>query len=154
MDIYSREKRSEIMSKIRSRGNRTTELRLVSMFRSLKITGWRRHIPIFLFVARRSLPLTVRPDFVFKKDRLVVFVEGCFWHGCPRHSALPATSTDRWRTKIEGNVARDARVHSALRRGGWNVVRIWEHELATRKAQAKLQTRLNRLWNRVLQLRP
>jgi DNA mismatch endonuclease (patch repair protein) len=157
------------MSRIRSRGNRDTELALVALFRRLGITGWRRHWEIrspksevrssnqvqrakaeararasgIRHPASGITPFRVRPDFVFPKLRLAVFVDGCFWHGCPRHGNQPANHRAFWRRKLAANVARDRRVNRALRAAGWRVLRIWEHELA-RKRQAVLVRRLRR----------
>ncbi|MBI3222072.1 MAG: hypothetical protein HYZ46_03125 [Nitrosomonadales bacterium] len=78
-DIWSKQKRSEVMSLIRSRGNKATELRLIEIFREHGITGW-----------RRNQKLIGKPDFTFRRERIVVFVDGCFWHGwsCSRRRAL------------------------------------------------------------------
>jgi DNA mismatch endonuclease (patch repair protein) len=70
----------------------------------------------------------VRPDLVFKGARVAVFVDGCFWHGCPDHCRRPGSNVDYWNAKIERNQARDARTAEALREAGWTVVRVWEHE--------------------------
>ena len=79
---------------------------------------------------RRSVPtFRVKPDFVFRQLRLALFVDGCFWHGCPKHATWPAHRAAWWRRKIEGNKTRDRVVDRALRRAGWWVVRVWEHEL-------------------------
>ena len=83
----------------------------------------------------------VRPDFIFPLLRVAVFVDGCFWHGCPRHGTKPKTRAAFWLAKITGNKARDRRVNSALRKRGWTVLRIWEHELR-RKDEARLLKRL------------
>ena len=114
-DTISREQRSHNMSRIRSRGNATTELALCSLFRRLGITGWRRHQP---------LPGT--PDFVFRSRRIAAFADGCFWHGCPRHYTAPATRRSFWRDKLESNRRRDRIVAARLRAQGWSVWRIWE----------------------------
>src|SRR5438445_4703761 len=106
------------MAAIRSKGNKDTELRLAAVFRAGGITGWRRH---------QALP--GRPDFVFRRERLVVFVDGCFWHGCPRHGRKPDSNRDYWLPKLMRNRARDRAVGCELRRRGWTVVRIWEHDL-------------------------
>jgi DNA mismatch endonuclease (patch repair protein) len=85
----------------------------------------------------------VRPDFVFPKQRTVIFVDGCFWHGCPIHATQPRQNAAFWRRKLAGNQARDALVTRTLQRAGWRVLRIWEHELG-RKLQARLLHRIRR----------
>ena len=141
-DVFTKAKRSAVMARIRSRGNRATELALVRLFRALGITGWRRHLPI-----RNSefgiQNFQVRPDFVFPKLRLAVFVDGCFWHGCPQHATQPKGNAAFWRKKFAANQARDRLVTRVLRRAGWRVLRIWEHELARKHATA-LARRLRR----------
>lgn len=82
---------------------------------------------------RKDLPLrvpgrVVRPDVAFTRDRLAVFVDGCFWHACPIHGNQPRANTDYWRPKLARNVARDRAVDSALQAAGWRVLRAWEHE--------------------------
>ena len=71
-----------------------------------------------------------RPDFVFPAERVAVFVDGCFWHGCPRHYNAPANNEAFWRRKLIANRTRDRLVTRTLTRAGWKVVRIWEHALA------------------------
>ena len=117
-DRHSREQRSHNMSRIRKFGNESTERRLVRLFRQHGVKGWRRH-----------LPLPGRPDFTFRKERVVVFVDGCFWHHCPRCNWTPASSTDYWEAKFARNAATDNEANRALRRAGWKVVRVWEHTL-------------------------
>ena len=129
-DVFSKAKRSEVMGRIRSHGNRDTELALMRVFRRQGIRGWRRHRPVF-----------GRPDFVFAKARVAVFVDGCFWHGCPKHSSVPATNRAFWLRKLTANSVRDLLVNRTLRGLGWQVVRIWEHELA-RKNEKKLMRRM------------
>jgi DNA mismatch endonuclease (patch repair protein) len=70
----------------------------------------------------------VRPDIVFTGRRLAVFVDGCFWHGCPEHGRIPTTNTSYWNPKIKGNQERDQRQSAALESDGWTVLRIWEHQ--------------------------
>jgi len=84
-----------------------------------------------------------KPDFVFPKLKLAVFVDGCFWHGCPKHGRTPKTRTSFWFAKITGNKARDKRVNHLLRAKGWKVFRVWEHELK-RKYESNLVRRLDR----------
>jgi DNA mismatch endonuclease (patch repair protein) len=70
----------------------------------------------------------VRPDIVFTRALVAVFVDGCFWHACPTHGTAPRSNPDYWLPKLARNVARDREVDAALRKQGWTVVRIWEHE--------------------------
>ncbi|MFA6013513.1 MAG: very short patch repair endonuclease [Gallionellaceae bacterium] len=117
-DIWSKQKRSEVMSLIRSRGNKATELRLIEIFREFHITGW-----------RRNQLLLGKPDFTFKRERVVVFVDGCFWHGCPKCYKRPSSNQEFWDAKIANNRKRDRLVNRELRRLEWRVVRIWQHQL-------------------------
>jgi DNA mismatch endonuclease (patch repair protein) len=87
--------------------------------------------------------LRVRPDFVFRARRVAVFVDGCFWHGCPRHYRRPGSRRAFWDAKIARNQERDREVTRALRRAGWTVLRVWEHELA-KKNERRLLSRLHR----------
>ncbi len=84
-----------------------------------------------------------RPDFAFPARRVAVFVYGCFWHGCPRHGTLPKSNARFWREKIARNRERDREVNRELRRRGWRVLRIWEHELR-RTTEAWVVGRLRR----------
>lgn len=112
--------RGQLMARVRSTGNRTTERRLGSLLRRARLAGWRRH---------KSLP--GRPDFAWANAKVAVFVDGCFWHGhdCGRN-VRPETNARAWRKKINGNKARDRRVSRLLRKQGWSVIRIWECQLA------------------------
>jgi DNA mismatch endonuclease (patch repair protein) len=80
----------------------------------------------------------VRPDIVFTKRRVAVFVDGCFWHGCPEHMHMPKTNQDYWVPKLDRNMERDRRVDAALEADGWTVVRIWEHDDLDSAVQAVL----------------
>jgi DNA mismatch endonuclease (patch repair protein) len=148
-DVFSKRKRSEVMSRIRGRGNKDTELALAKLLRAAGIKGWRRHVQVRSAecgmrrsgahgLSRHSLATAevtrptfrVKPDFVFRKARLALFVDGCFWHGCPRHATKPANNRLFWKKKLAGNKTRDRVVNRALRRAGWKAVRIWECDLA------------------------
>lgn len=117
-DVFSKTKRSEVMSLIRSSGNKATELRLIEIFREFGITGW-----------RRNRPLLGRPDFTFRRERIVVFVDGCFWHGCPKCYTRPKSNQKFWDAKVANNRKRDRLVSRELSREGWTVIRIWQHQL-------------------------
>jgi DNA mismatch endonuclease, patch repair protein len=132
-DVFTVEKRSLVMAAIRGRGNKDTEVRLMRLFRLHKIAGWRRHM---------SLP--GRPDFTFPKLRLAVFVDGCFWHACPKHFKRPQSSPEFWDQKIGRNRARDRAVNQMLRQRGWTVLRIWEHALSARNS-ARTMARVCRI---------
>lgn len=117
-DVFTKKKRSQVMGAVRSRGNKSTEIKLASIFRAHGITGWRRH---------QSLP--GKPDFAFRRERVVVFVDGCFWHGCRLHCRFPRGNKRYWQKKILGNASRDLQTKRTLRKMGWRVLRIWEHSL-------------------------
>jgi DNA mismatch endonuclease (patch repair protein) len=117
-DRLTKKGRSWLMSRIRGKGNENTEVRLARLMRAAGIHGWRRHLPI-----------PGRPDFSFRKQKVAVFVDGCFWHGCPRCFRLPKQNRAFWKAKIEGNRKRDRSVNGRLRRLGWKVVRIKECQL-------------------------
>ena len=140
-DVFTKDKRSEVMSRIRGRGNKQTELALAHLLRSHGITGWRRQVRLCI---RGPLRLKVRPDFTFRSARVALFVDGCFWHACPKHSNPPANNWEFWQKKLKGNKHRDRKVDAGLRSAGWRVVRIWEHDM-TSKSHARLVARLRRV---------
>jgi len=82
---------------------------------------------------------------VFRKARIAVFIDGCFWHACQKHCRMPASNRDYWERKIGRNAERDKRVNRELRRRGWRVVRIWEHEIKNGTALRKLGRIANHL---------
>ena len=143
-DIYSRAERSALMAKVRGRGNLTTEAALAKLLRAQGWSGWRRQ----QVVRGRTVAgerFQVRPDFVFPARRLAVFVDGCFWHGCPRHGTRPRGNAAFWRAKFRRNRARDRRDTRRLRREGWKVLRLWEHELRA-KARSGLLVKLRKVF--------
>lgn len=118
MDVFSKEKRSDVMSKIRGKGNKDTELVMIQIFKEFKITGWRRNQKIL-----------GKPDFTFWRQRVVIFIDGCFWHGCPTHATKPKNNEEFWEKKLNKNKERDLFVVAQLEKMNWKVIRIWEHEL-------------------------
>jgi DNA mismatch endonuclease (patch repair protein) len=133
MDVFSKRKRSEIMSRVKGRGNAATEVRLVGLFRRYGVTGWRRRYGLF-----------GNPDFVFPQIRLALFVDGCFWHCCPRHSTQPVGNRSFWAAKLARNRERDRLVNRTLKKAGWRVLRIWQHELI-RQNEIRVVKRVRRI---------
>ena len=111
--------RAVLMSLVRSKGNKTTEVRMANLLRASGITGWRRHHK-----------LAGNPDFVWRKERVALFVDGCFWHGhdCGRN-LTPRINAELWEKKITATRRRDSANSRAMREHGWTVVRIWECQL-------------------------
>ena len=129
-DVFTKEKRSDVMSRITGRGNKDTELAMILVMRKHHISGWQRNQAVL-----------GKPDFIFPKEKIALFVDGCFWHGCPKpkHSNLPRNNQEFWAKKLQANKDRDRFVNRELRKLGWKVVRVWEHEFRTpEKIAAKL----------------
>ena len=121
-DVFDKETRSAVMQKVRGKGNKSTELRLIEVFRERGITGWLRNYPV-----------KGHPDFVFSIRRIAVFVDGCFWHGHDCRNTRPKDNAGYWAKKQERNIAHDKTVTEAFERRGWIVLRIWECELKKKK---------------------
>lgn len=117
MDIISKEERSELMAKIHSNGNESTEVRFEALLISNDIRGWRKQYEV-----------EGKPDFAFPEIKLAVFIDGAFWHGHPNRT-IPKTNAAFWSTKIAKNRQRDKTVTSELRAQGWSVLRIWDFDL-------------------------
>jgi DNA mismatch endonuclease (patch repair protein) len=133
-DVFTKAKRSAVMAAIRGKGNKDTELRMMTLFRAHGITGW-----------RRGVALVGKPDFVFRRERVAVFVDGCFWHrhpGC-KFAYTPKSRLEFWLPKFDRNVARDRVVTRTLRKAGWKVLRVWECKL-TAKHWPRVVQRLTR----------
>ncbi|MBW8012880.1 MAG: very short patch repair endonuclease [Chloroflexi bacterium] len=128
VDIFTKKERSEIMRAVRSGKNKSTELLLISLFKDNGIKGWRRNYKLF-----------GKPDFIFLRKRLAVFVDGCFWHGHECRNTKPTSNADYWETKINKNKNRDLNVTEVLSKKGWTVLRIWECELRGEKIIKHLQ---------------
>ena len=117
-DIFTKDQRSEIMRKVRSNRNKSTELKLIQFFNDNRIKGWRRNFKLF-----------GKPDFVFPKLKKVIFVDGCFWHGHSCRNTIPKDNADYWQKKISRNKNRDKEVTKTLASKGWTVIRIRECKL-------------------------
>ncbi len=119
-DVFNSKKRSDIMSKVRSKNNKSTELKLIRIFKENNIKGWKRNYPV-----------KGHPDFVFLDKKIAVFVDGCFWHGHNCRNTIPANNADYWRKKRNRNIQHDAKVTALFEQRSWKVIRIWECELKT-----------------------
>lgn len=117
-DVFDPQKRSNVMRQIRSKKNKSTEIRLIEIFKKNNVTGW-----------KRSYPVRGHPDFVFLKCRIAVFVDGCFWHGHDCRNTRPETNKEFWQKKRERNIKHDQEITELFEKRGWTVVRIWECEL-------------------------
>lgn len=115
----SLETRSAIMRAVKDRGVRSAEMRLRGVMISKGVRGWRMYA--------RDLP--GKPDFVFSEKKVVIFVDGCFWHGCPKCYRRPYSRQDYWDKKLQYNILRDRRNRATLRRKGWHTMRVWEREI-------------------------
>lgn len=136
-DVFDKSKRSDIMQKIRGKGNRSTELALINLFKKQKITGW-----------RRGYPVKGHPDVVFLNEKIAIFVDGCFWHGHDCRNTRPKSNEEFWSNKIDGNIEHDKIVTEKFEKRGWTVVRIWECELK-KINQEKLIAKLNVLLSKI-----
>lgn len=122
-DTFTKEERSQIMRKVKSSRNKSTELKLIQFFKNNSIIGWRRNYNLF-----------GRPDFVFPLTKNAIFVDGCFWHGHNCRNTKPKDNKDYWQQKIFRNKKRDRTVNKTLATSGWTVIRIWECQLKNEKA--------------------
>jgi DNA mismatch endonuclease, patch repair protein len=136
MDPMSPEERSAQMAKVRGKGNKSTEGRVEAALLEAGIGGWEKHRRI----------LKGNPDFFFPNHKLALFVDGCFWHACPKcRRRTPHTRADFWGQKIDQNRKRDDRVRRELRRHGYHVMRVWEHDLKRTTWMKRLKAILRRL---------
>ena len=123
-DVFDEKKRSEIMSKVHSKGNKSTELKLIQVFKGNGIIGWKRNYPV-----------KGHPDFVFLDKKIAIFVDGCFWHGHDCRNTRPSDNADYWTKKSERNMKHDKEITELFERRGWTVIRIWECELKKKNYQ-------------------
>lgn len=132
-DPLTTQERSARMSKVRATKNRSTEMRVASCLIRNGFRGWKRHVA----------DVPGRPDFCFIAERVVVFVDGCFWHGCPHcQRNMPHSRREFWKAKIESNRRRDRKIKRLLRVQGYAVMRIWEHALCDERWLTRLRLML------------
>jgi DNA mismatch endonuclease, patch repair protein len=118
-DVLTPEQRKLNMSRIRAK-NTGPEVKLRKMLFAAGIRGYRIHFD-----------LPGKPDIVFTRKKIAIFVDGCFWHKCPVCFQQPETRKEFWMKKIHSNVERDKKVNEQLKKDGWAIIRIWEHDLKT-----------------------
>lgn len=128
MDTVSPQERSRIMGNVKARGNKSTEIKLIKLLKEHCITGWKRNYPV-----------KGKPDFVFLPQRVAIFVDGCFWHGCEEHCRIPLSHQEFWLKKIKRNKERDIEVTTIFHQRSWKVLRIWEHELTSENSIAVMR---------------
>ena len=117
-DVFDSEKRSDIMKRVKSKGNKSTEIKLIEVFGELGIKGWRRNYSV-----------KGHPDFVFPSKKTAIFVDGCFWHGHNCRNTIPKDNAEYWNRKRERNIQHDKEITEMFVNRGWKVIRIWECEL-------------------------
>jgi DNA mismatch endonuclease (patch repair protein) len=115
-DRFTKAQRSYIMSRIKG-SNTKPEIRIKALMKALGF----RYQPKGIYG---------RPDFANTKEKIAVFVDGCFWHKCPKHYRKPKSNLSYWSPKLTRNVKRDLKVNATLRGEGWRVIRVWEHAIA------------------------
>lgn len=127
-DVFDIKKRSDIMSKVRSKNNKSTELKLIKIFEENNIKGWQRNYPV-----------KGHPDFVFLNKKIAIFVDGCFWHGHDCRNTRPSDHAEYWAKKRERNIKHDKEVTEMFEQRGWTVIRIWECELKKKNREQLLE---------------
>lgn len=136
VDPLSSSERSALMSRVKGKGNRSTEVRVADRLTKNGVEGWKQH----------PVEILGKPDIYFPILKLAIFVDGCFWHGCPIcQRNIPKTRTEFWANKIALNRARDRKVNRGLKKTGVSVLRIWEHEVTANTWYPKFKRRWNRL---------
>lgn len=117
VDIFSKTKRSDIMSKVKNKDSKIE----IALRKALWKEGYRYR--------KNSTKYFGKPDIILPKYKTVIFVDSCFWHGCKKHGSMPATRTEFWEKKIARNKERDKEVNQHYKKEGWQLIRVWEHEL-------------------------
>lgn len=117
-DTFSKEERSAIMQKVKSKDNKSTEQKLIGIFKQYGIKGWRRNYAVI-----------GKPDFVFLNKKIAVFADGCFWHGHHCRNITPKQNQSYWDKKRQRNIQRDKDVTSNFENRGWTVLRYWECDI-------------------------
>jgi len=129
-DNLTPEDRRKTMRAVKGKGT-SLERQLFAMLAGMRLNGWRKN----------AKDIIGNPDAVFPAEHIAIFVDGCFWHGCPRcDRKLPETNREYWVRKIERNTERDRQNTQALRDNGWSVIRIWGHELRDAASRSSIRS--------------
>lgn len=133
VDNLRPEDRRKTMQAVKGKGT-TPERQLFAMLAGMGLKGWRKH----------ANDIIGKPDVVFNKEQVAIFVDGCFWHGCPhcQRKLAPETNREYWQRKISRNIERARSNNQKLRENRWVVIRIWEHELKTQTDREKIRTEI------------
>ena len=117
-DVFSKDERTAIMRNVKSKSNKSTEQKLIDIFKAKGIKGWRRNYPV-----------KGKPDFIFPKQRIAIFTDGCFWHGHNCRNITPKQNAEYWTAKRQRNIERDKKVTQYFEQRGWTVLRFWECDI-------------------------
>jgi len=131
-DNLTPEDRRKTMRAVKGKGT-SLERRLFAMLAGMGLSGWKKNVS----------DITGKPDVAFPQERVLIFVDGCFWHGCPHcNRKLPVTNREYWERKVKRNVERDKRNTQALVDSGWRVIRVWEHEMQDTTIRSRIRSRV------------
>jgi len=129
-DNLTPEDRRKTMRAVKGKGT-SLERRLFAMLAGMGLSGWKKNVS----------DITGKPDVAFPQERVLIFVDGCFWHGCPHcNRKLPVTNREYWERKVKRNVERDKRNTQALVDSGWRVIRVWEHEMQDTTIRSRIRS--------------
>lgn len=117
VDIFTKKKRSEVMSRVKNKDSKIE----IAFRKALWKEGFRYR--------KNATNHFGKPDIVLPKYKTVIFIDSCFWHGCPKHGSVPQTRKKFWQTKIEKNKKRDKKVIRHYKKEGWGIIRVWEHKI-------------------------
>lgn len=131
MDRVNKEVRSKIMASVRTSGG-TTERKMEKLLRLRGVRGY-----------RKQWHVAGKPDFAWTKSKVALFVDGCFWHGCPRCDRPSKSNKAFWKAKVVSNQRRDRRVSRKLRKEGWSVLRVWECRIGEARTLARIIRAVN-----------
>jgi len=131
-DNLTPQDRRKTMRAVKGKGT-SLERQLSAMLAGMGLSGWKKNVGV----------ITGKPDVVFLQERVLIFIDGCFWHGCPHcNRKLPKTNREYWERKIKRTIERDKRNTKDLVENGWRVMRIWEHEMQNAAARSNIRSRI------------